>query len=222
MLFIACGPGGGLNTALAALEKGGYSRIADPDAAGMVRSAIERGAADWTRGDINGDGEPELILLDTTGLPPERPRPILAIFYADKGKIGNALLDFNDSTEYFFLDPEGGVVYFHSASGAVAAEQYERCVFTDEYDHVCTDGLVIANFMDGKDLNGEPLDREKWAEEHPCLADMPLEGVHYIRLSFGDGEDRLVEEEIDEQSFRAEYKELTGSDFSDRHGQYSA
>lgn len=71
-------------------------------------------------------------------------------------------------------------------------------------------------------MNGEPLDQEKWAKEHPELADMTLEGVHYIRLPFRSGEDRLAGEEIDEQSFLAEYKALTGLAFSDGNEQYSA
>lgn len=219
VLFSACDFGGCLHTDLAALAKGDYSRIADPDVAQTVRSAIDGGTADWTSGDINEDGKPELILLDTTRQPIERPQPILAIFYVNRGQIENAILDFNDSTEYFFLDPEGGVAYFCSSGGAVIAEQYYRCAFTDEYDHDYTDGLVIANFLDGTDLNGEPLDQENWAKEHPDLADMPLEGVHYIRLTSENGEDRLAEEEIDEQRFLAKYKMLTGLDFSGRDGQ---
>lgn len=221
ILFIACDSGECLHTDLNALAKGDYSRIADLDVAEMVRSAVDRGTADWTSGDINEDGEPELILLDTTGQPSERPEPILAVFYVNEGKIENAILDFNDSTEYFFLSPDNSVVYFCGASGAIVAEQYYRCTFTDEYDRAYTGGLVIANFLDGTDLNGEPLNHEKWAEEHPNLADMSLEGVHYIWLSSGNEENRLVEEEIDEQSFLEEYKVLTGLIFSDRYGQYS-
>lgn len=221
ILLIACDSGGCLHSDLAALTEGDYSHIADPDVAAMVRSAIDRGTADWTSSDINNDDEPELILLDTTRQSSKKPQPILAIFYVSKGKIENAVLDFNDSTEYFFLTPQGSVVYFYSASGAIAQEQYYYCTFTDEYDHAYTDGLVITNFLDGTDLNGEPLDQERWAKEHPSLADMSLEGVHYIRLSSEGRGDRLVEEEIDEQSFLAEYKVLTGLAFSDPYGQYS-
>lgn len=219
VLFSACDFGGCLHTDLAALAKGDYSRIADPDVAQTVRSAIDGGTAEWTSGDINEDGKPELILLETTRQSSGGPQPILAVFYVNRGKIENAILDFNDSTEYFFLGPDDSVVYFFNASGAVIAEQYYRCAFTDEYDHGYTGGLVAANFLDGTDLNGEPLDRESWAREHPDLADMPLKGVHYIRLSSENGEDWLTEEEIDEQIFLAEYKMLTGLDFSGRDGQ---
>lgn len=222
MLFIACAADGDLHPDLATLAEGDYSRVAGSDAAQMVRSAVDRDATDWTSGDINGDGEPELILLDTSGRLFGRPQPILAAFYVDEGKIESTILDFNDSTEYFFLGPDDSVVYFYSASGAAISGLYYRCAFTDEYDRTCTGGLVVANFLDGTDLNGEPLDREKWAKEHPELADMTLEGVHYIRLSFRSGEDRLAGEEIDEQSFLAEYKALTGLAFSNENEQYSA
>lgn len=218
----ACGPGAGLHGDLASLAKGDYSRIADPATAESVRSAVDGGTAAWTRGDINGDGEPELILLDTTQRPAGRPQPILGVFYLCGENTGSALLDFNDSTEYYFLGPRGSVVYYYLTSGAVLSEQYYRCAFVGGYDPVYTSGLVIANFLDGKDLNGEPLDGEKWAEEHPALADMPLEGVHYIRLSSESGKDRLAAEEIDEESFLAEYKALTGRAFSDPHERYSA
>lgn len=221
MLFIACKSGEDLHPDLAALARGDYSSIDDLDAAQAVRSAIDNGAAEWTSGDINEDGEPELILLDTNRKPSNRPQPILAIFYESNGKIENAILDFNDSTEYYFLGPQGSVVYYYLTSGAVLSEQYYRCAFTDEYDHTYTDGLIIANFLDGTDLNGEPLNQENWAKEHPNLAGMELEGVRYIRLSSGNGEDRLVEEEIGEQSFLAEYKALTGLDFSGRDERYS-
>lgn len=219
--FIAFDSGGGLHADLTALAKGDYSRIADSDVAQMVRSAIDGKKADWTSGDINEDGVPELILLDTSRQLSGGPQPILAVFYVNKGKIENAILDFNDSTEYFFLGPDDSVVYFFNVSGDVIAEQYYRCVFTDEYDCAYTEGLVVANFLDGTDLNGEPQDREKWAKEHPDLADLPLEGVHCIRLSSGKEEDRLIEEEIDKQSFLAEYKALTGLAFSGRHELYS-
>lgn len=221
ILLVACDSGGCLHADLAALAKGDYSHVADPDVAEMVRSAIDRGAANWTSGDINGDGEPELILLDTTGRPSRRPQPMMGVFYVHKGKIENAVLDFNDSTEYFFLGPDGNAVYFYSTSGAILTEQYYPCTFTDAYDYAYTAGLVIANFLDGTDLNGEPLDRGTWAKEHPELADMTLEGVHYIRLSSESGQDRLIEEEIDKQRFLAEYKVLTGLDFSDEYEQYS-
>ena len=70
-------------------------------------------------------------------------------------------------------------------------------------------------------MNGEPLNQENWAKGHPNLAGMELEGVHYIRLSSGNEEDQLVEEEIGEQSFLAGYKALTGLAFSGRDERYS-
>lgn len=73
MLFIACAADGDLHPDLAALEEGDYSRVAGSDAAQMVRPAVDRGAADWTSGDINGDGGPELILPDTSGRLSGRP-----------------------------------------------------------------------------------------------------------------------------------------------------
>lgn len=71
------------------------------------------------------------------------------------------------------------------------------------------------NFLDGTDLNGEPVDNKQWAEEHPELAEMPLKGVHYLRFSSIEGTDRLLGEEIDRQSFLSEYKVMTGKTFSD-------
>lgn len=65
--FIACAADEGLHPDLAALAERDYSRIAGSNAAQMVRPAVDRGAADWTSGDINGNGGPEHILLDTSG-----------------------------------------------------------------------------------------------------------------------------------------------------------
>lgn len=74
MLFIACAADRDLHPDLAALAEGDYSRVAGSDAAQMVRSAVDRGSADWMSGDINGDGEPELILPDTSGRLSGRPQ----------------------------------------------------------------------------------------------------------------------------------------------------
>lgn len=76
MLFIACAADRDLHPDLAALAEGDYSRVAGSDAAQMVCSAVDRGSADWTSGDINGDGEPELILPDTSGRLSERTQTV--------------------------------------------------------------------------------------------------------------------------------------------------
>ena len=204
---------GYMKPTLASVTKGDYSCIVDQSAAEAVKSAIDGGKASWATSDVNDDGEDELILVDTTQQSVERPQPILGIFYLSQGKVEYAVLDFNDSTEYFFLDPDGGIVYFYNTSGAILSSQYYRCVFSDEFDCIYTGGLAVMNFLDGTDLNGKPFDNKQWAEEHPELAEMPLKGVHYLRFSSIDGMDRLFEEEIDEQSFLSEYKALTGQTF---------
>ena len=208
---------GGMKPTLASVTKGNYSCIIDQSAAEAVKLAIDGGKASWTTSDVNDDGEDELILVDTTQQLVERPQPILGIFYLSQGKVECAVLDFNDSTEYFFLDPDGGIVYFYNTSGAVLSSQYYRCVFSDEFDCIYTGGLAVMNFLDGTDLNSEPLDNKQWAEEHPELAEMPLKGVHYLRFSSINGTDRLFEEEIDKQSFLSAYKALTGQVFPNNY-----
>lgn len=206
---------GRMNFALASVKEGNYSSMIDQSAAETIKLAVDGGKASWTISDVNDDGEEELILVDTTQQPVERPQPILGVFYSSQGKVECAILDFNDSTEYFFLNPDGDVVYFHNTSGAILSSQYYRCVFSDEFDCIYTGGLAVMNFLDGTDLNGEPVDNKQWAEEHPELAEMPLKGVHYLRFSSIEGTDRLLGEEIDRQSFLSEYKVMTGKTFSD-------
>lgn len=199
---------------LKSITEGDYSYFMEQSAAEAVKSAVDGATASWTTADVNGDGEDELILIDTTQ-PAGIPQPIRGIFYATHGKVACAVLDFNDSTEYYFLGSDGSIVYFFNTSGAVLSSQYYRCVFSDEFDCIYTKGLAVMDFLDGTDLNGEPLDRTQWAEEHPELADMPLEGVHYLRVSPMDGTDRLFAEETDKQSFLSAYKSMTGQAFPD-------
>lgn len=205
---------GGAAAALKSVTEGDYSCFIEQSAAEAVKSAVDGAAASWTTADVNNDGEDELILIDTSQ-PAGIPQPIRGIFYATHGKVACAVLDFNDSTEYYFLGSDGSIVYFFNTSGAVLSSQYYRCVFSDEFDCIYTEGLAVMDFLDGTDLNGEPLDRTQWAEEHPELADMPLEGVHYLRVSPMDGTDRLFAEETDKQSFLSAYKSMTGQAFPD-------
>lgn len=205
---------GGAAAALKSVTEGDYSCFIEQSAAEAVKSAVDGAAASWTTADVNNDGEDELILIDTSQ-PAGIPQPIRGIFYATHGKVACAVLDFNDSTEYYFLGSDGSIVYFFNTSGAVLSSQYYRCVFSDEFDCIYTEGLAVMDFLDGTDLNGEPLDGTQWAEEHPELADMPLKGVHYLRFFPMDGTDRLFAEETDKQNFLSAYKSMTGQAFPD-------